>query len=777
MAFNKAKALEEAARLVSQRKLPQAIRQYLAIADQDPEDLSLLNTIGDLCVRDGNIPEALRQFYKLAEAYTREGFVLKSIAIYKKIAKLDAHSIDPLLKLAELYTSQGLNHEAREQYAQALAFCQKNSLAHTALQILNKLIAQEPENAAYRMRLAEHYEASGKKQDALRHYLEAALLSHRHKNYVIAEAALKKAAEADPRSPQVLFLQAQLAAEREHWDEAENLLTNTPELQAHREAQWLLLDVYLHRQRLDEASALAARRYREATDDFEALDRFAKHCLSEGNPDAALAPLGELIDLILERGHQDRLMELLRRILAAHPRHIPSLDFIDALCEQAGSAEHSTEILESLAAIFSESGQWAKAERIGRELLARDASNRVWQTLVQQALDQQGKAPIPETSAEEPEPSLPPVEPFTPEKEQTESEPALEEPPPPEPPSVSAAAAPPASVEIDFSAEWKAFAEARTPEASEAVSVPVDLGDQKTEIGFYLDYGFFTEAHKAIEALEAKRPNHPQVAELRARLMELDRPQAVVPEPAPSPSAPTQPLPADFFTAQQERQSEDQRAQPEPYQAAENSGAQEPAPQTETEPVAAKGSFLEELASGLNDVLDEPQANPNHSHDSHRAGTQGPVALTPLFEDLLKELESDHSADPSQDTPQAHYNLGMAFREMGLLDEAIGEFQKVVKGGGKGNDSPYFLDACSLLGLSFMEKRMPRIAARWFLRAFEAPELDEESTLALTYDLASAYEQAGDLQSALDKFSEVYSVNIDYRDVADKIHALQQKQG
>jgi len=774
MAFNKTKALEEAARLVSQRKLSQAIRQYLAIVDQDPEDLSLLNTIGDLCVRDGNIPEALRQFYKLAEAYTREGFVLKSIAIYKKIAKLDAHSIDPLLKLAELYTSQGLNHEAREQYAQALAFCQKNSLAHTALQILNKLIAQEPENAAYRMRLAEYYEAAGKKPEALRHYLEASLLAHRHKNYVITETALKKAAEAAPRNSQVLFLQAQLAAEREHWDEAENLLANSPELHAHREAQWLLLDVYLRRQRLDDAAALAARRYRETPDDFEVLDRFAKYCLNEGNPDAALAPLGESIDLILERGQQDRLMELLRQILAAHPRHLPSLDLIDTLCEQAGSTEHSTEVLESLAAIFSESGQWAKAEKIVRELLARDASNPAWQALLQQALEQQGKAPLPETPTEEAEPTLAAAEPFTPEKEQAESAPALDTSPSPEPSRVpSATLAPPASVEIDFLAEWKAFSEARTLEASETAPVPADLSDQKTEIGFYLDYGFFAEARKAIEALEAKHPHHPEVAELRARLMELDRPQAAVPEPAPLPSAPVEPLPADFFTAQGELEPENPPLQLETYPAAEDSNVQEPTPQTE--PTAAKGSFLEELAIGLSEVLDRPEANAIHSLEHRPAGTQASVALTPLFEDLLQELESDHNADPSLDTPQAHYNLGMAFREMGLLDEAIGEFQKVVKGGSKGSYPPNFLDACSLLGLSFMEKGMPQIAVRWFLRAFEAPELDEESTLALTYDLATAYEQAGDFKAALDKFSEVYSVNIDYRDVADKIHALQQK--
>src|SRR5579859_61398 len=102
MAFNKSKALEEAARLVSQRKIPQAINQYLAIAQQDPNDLPLHNMIGDLWVREGNIGEALREFHTLADAYTREGFTLKAIAIYKKIVKLDAQSPAPFLKLAEL---------------------------------------------------------------------------------------------------------------------------------------------------------------------------------------------------------------------------------------------------------------------------------------------------------------------------------------------------------------------------------------------------------------------------------------------------------------------------------------------------------------------------------------------------------------------------------------------------------------------------------------------------------------------------------------------------
>jgi tetratricopeptide (TPR) repeat protein len=137
----------------------------------------------------------------------------------------------------------------------------------------------------------------------------------------------------------------------------------------------------------------------------------------------------------------------------------------------------------------------------------------------------------------------------------------------------------------------------------------------------------------------------------------------------------------------------------------------------------------------------------------------------------------DFDAASNRDDPETHYNLGVAFREMGLLDESIGEFQKVVRGTGKGKFPVNFLQACSLLAICFMEKRMPALAVRWYKRALEAPDLDEEALMALQYDLGVAYEQSGDSRSALERFTEVYSQNIDFRDVAEKIRELQQKVG
>ena len=177
---------------------------------------------------------------------------------------------------------------------------------------------------------------------------------------------------------------------------------------------------------------------------------------------------------------------------------------------------------------------------------------------------------------------------------------------------------------------------------------------------------------------------------------------------------------------------------------------------------------------GLEESLAGIETAPPAAPPSAAAAPPAPSSLPSPLSGLLEELgEGDHAQ--AVDDPQTHYDLGVAFREMNLLDEAIGEFQKVVKGAQKGKYPPNFLQACTLLAVCFMDKKLPAIAAKWYLRALEFPDLDEEATMAVQYDLGLAYEEAGDKKSALEKFSEVYSQNIDYRDVAEKIRLLQAK--
>jgi len=143
--------------------------------------------------------------------------------------------------------------------------------------------------------------------------------------------------------------------------------------------------------------------------------------------------------------------------------------------------------------------------------------------------------------------------------------------------------------------------------------------------------------------------------------------------------------------------------------------------------------------------------------------------LGDLFEEFRAELGELNKDDEDLET---HYNLGIAYREMGLLEEAISEFQKVAQSADKGPAFRYAMQCSTLLGLAFMEKGQPAIAAIWYERALKTPGLDQESILALRYDLGVAQELAGEHKAAFNSFSQVYAMNIDYRDVSERITLL-----
>jgi pilus assembly protein FimV len=215
-------------------------------------------------------------------------------------------------------------------------------------------------------------------------------------------------------------------------------------------------------------------------------------------------------------------------------------------------------------------------------------------------------------------------------------------------------------------------------------------------------------------------------------------------------------------------------------------------PHKEKTPVPTNGrafstdDFLADLAKEIDDLgLDKLTPHSSADEAAHLEGQPGDTAQTlkgpagfggepgPLkevFDEFRAELGEMGSEDEDLET---HYNLGIAFREMGLLEEAIGEFQKVAKANDRGKAFRYAMQCCTLLGLAFMEKGQPNIAAIWYERALNTAGVDGESKLALRYDLGVAQESAGDLEAALKSFSEVYAVNIDYRDVAERIASLQ----
>lgn len=218
-----------------------------------------------------------------------------------------------------------------------------------------------------------------------------------------------------------------------------------------------------------------------------------------------------------------------------------------------------------------------------------------------------------------------------------------------------------------------------------------------------------------------------------------------------------------------------------------------PPPPKAAPPPPAADDVLGDLVSGLEESLGDdfaigapppaaakpappppkPAAAPPSKAAPAAAITFEHQEATSALSDMFSEFKEDvEETSGEAEDPDNHYNLGVAFKEMGLLDEAIGELQKVCQAVDKGHPFGQVVQAYTWLAHCFQEKGVPEAAIQWYEKALKAPELGEEGKLSVYYDLASAQEAAGDKPAALQNFLRVYGANIDYRDVADRIKSL-----
>jgi tetratricopeptide (TPR) repeat protein len=139
-----------------------------------------------------------------------------------------------------------------------------------------------------------------------------------------------------------------------------------------------------------------------------------------------------------------------------------------------------------------------------------------------------------------------------------------------------------------------------------------------------------------------------------------------------------------------------------------------------------------------------------------------------ILEEVFREFQKGVAEQLSEEDSDTHYNLGIAYREMGLLPEAIREFQVASR------DTSYFVESCSIIGVCYQEQGMWSEAAEWYQKALVAPDLGEDARLGLRYDLAAAYEAAGDVDQAHGIFEELMAADPAYRDVSSRLSNLSQ---
>jgi len=138
------------------------------------------------------------------------------------------------------------------------------------------------------------------------------------------------------------------------------------------------------------------------------------------------------------------------------------------------------------------------------------------------------------------------------------------------------------------------------------------------------------------------------------------------------------------------------------------------------------------------------------------------------LEEIVEGFKKGMAETLSAEDFDTHYNLGIAYREMGLIDEAISEFQLAAK------DPRYLVDCCSLLAACFVEKGFPELAIKWYNEGLSSPIITEDETLGLVYELGDLFMTIGETEEARLRFVEIYGVNSGYRDVGTKLEQLDQ---
>ncbi len=140
-----------------------------------------------------------------------------------------------------------------------------------------------------------------------------------------------------------------------------------------------------------------------------------------------------------------------------------------------------------------------------------------------------------------------------------------------------------------------------------------------------------------------------------------------------------------------------------------------------------------------------------------------------LLEEVFREFQKGVAEQLSEEDSDTHFNLGIAYREMGLIPEAIREFQVASR------DAAFFVESCSMIGVCYRDQGLWTEAADWYQKALVAPGLTADARIALRYDLAVAQENSGELDQAAELYQEIVGADPSYRDAARRLDTLSQQ--
>jgi tetratricopeptide (TPR) repeat protein len=349
MARDRSTILRKAEKHIQHGKIAHAIREYLDLIEQEPDDSFALNTIGDLYLTQGNTEEACRHFGRAVEQCARQKAASQAIPICKKIVNTQPENLAAHVRLAELFGSHGSGLEASRQWLRLSDMYAASGKAGESRAALEKACAADPANPTARVQLAERFLAEGDQGHAQTHFIEAGGLQSKAGDFKSAAVSYGRALQLNPQNLEMLeaLLDVSLrlgdvALVMEQIQRAISSSPENPTLQA------MLGRAYLATGDLKGAADIFQSLLSRDESFYADLLRIGKSCLEEGDLNLASTCIDQVMPTLINRRQIEQGLEAYNRILKADPRHIPTLTGLAAAYSNVCNLPRQIEVLEKL---------------------------------------------------------------------------------------------------------------------------------------------------------------------------------------------------------------------------------------------------------------------------------------------------------------------------------------------------------------------------------------------------------------------------------------------
>jgi tetratricopeptide (TPR) repeat protein len=387
--IDRAATLRQAEKLLRQGKLDQAIAEYVRLVEDQPRDWNTANLLGDVYVRAGQLDQAIEQFSRTAENLTREGFLPRASALYKKILKLKPDADQALVQAGELAAQQGLLADARTFFTTAAQNRRRRGDTRGALQVTVRLGSLDKSDVDARLAAAQARVDLDDLPGALQALHEVATMLIIEQREADAIGPLSKIVEIDPGNAQAKKELARVLMAQGRDAEAGALLTrdivgnDTGLLIVAAETRLRQGDIVAGLEMIDAMLASADIPVDRVTD--LALS------LTGRQPAAAYAIVDKLTGTAIAASRWTEAADLLTRFVSAAPHHVDALTRLVDVCVDAGLNDRIVDAQVLLVDAYLEAGAAAQARYVAEDLVSRQPWDRAHYARLRAALEAGGE--------------------------------------------------------------------------------------------------------------------------------------------------------------------------------------------------------------------------------------------------------------------------------------------------------------------------------------------------------------------------------------------------